>query len=213
MSYTYTEDRSNGYKSFSTKELGKVAIRDVKEEDLTKNEEKSMDGLPYYTFKASIIENKLKEVFGPKIEINKDDMIGISGIYTNGGFKIDSYNKETDTYGCKSYPVGFEFGPSPKTTIRVLTKAVKKDDTITLTERVIYLKSESTREVGTYHIYSDKDLSNEIDTKTYDNTDWKNIESLVITVEDYPEKAGTIIYTFKLNKDTGKYYYVSSSIQ
>ena len=211
--YKYTEDRSNGYKSFSAKELGQAVIHEVKVEDITMLEEKSNIGYPYCTFKASIIENKLKEVFGPKVGIDKNGMIGISGENINGGFQVESYDKETDTFRCRTYPTGHVSGPSPKTTERALTKAVKKGDTITVTERVIYLKSESTKEVATYHIYSDKSYSNEIDTKTIDNTDWKNIENLVITVEDYLEKAGTIIYTYQLNKDTGNYYFVSSSIQ
>ena len=92
---------------------------------------------------------------------------------------------------------------------RKIVSAKEKDDTIIVLEKAKYYEINSSDDSTVYNIYGDntkKDYLGEV--KTTKN----QVSNVTISVDSYLDKASTITYTYKLNPETNKYYFVSSVI-
>lgn len=218
-SYTYNKNRENGYKGFSDVELSTIAIDKLVEGDLTKTGEKDEWGRPYYTFSSNKLVEYLKESFGKDVTFNFSSIVNKEHGYETkisfgegSGMSIISYDDSTKNYKVRFFGLGGTTPPKATVVERKITSAVLKGDTITVEEKAIYYKNDVdlTSNKSVYNIYSDSAMSNTIDTKNYD---LDKVDKETISVESYMDKASTITSTYKLDKDSNKYYFVSSSVK
>ena len=211
--YTYDENRINGDKDFNYDELGEIGVSTLTANDFIKTDELNEWQEPYYTFSSNTLLNNLKDLFGEDISFSFDSIIG--RVYDNTAINpdgkcisIENYNSENNNYQIKFSLCSDSDTNVPIIIPRKIISAKKNDDTILVEEKAIYYYEEW----GRYNIYKDKDLTELIDSKNFD-TNNENIKNETISVSDYLDEASTITHTFKLNKDTNKYYFVSSVIK
>lgn len=215
-SYTYRMNRENGYNSFSDKDLATIAIKDFKESDFTKtNEKDEKRNFIYYTYKGDTITKYLKKYFSSDVVIDKNRIKDLS-VATNvsfegSGMETISYDKDKDEYKVIFAGIGGTSGPSPKITARKITSATKEDDgSIKVVEKAIYYTSNAFNDDMYYNIYSDPTNNYYIEGKHY-KVD--NVTNEKIDIEDYLDKASTITHIFKYDKENDKYYFASSVIK
>lgn len=212
--YTYSMNRENGYKSFSDKDLATIAIKNFKESDFEKTNDKE-NGLTYYKFKGDTIVKHLKNYFNSDVTINKEkigDLFVATNVNFDGsGMQIKSYDKDSDEYKVIFVGIGGTSGPSPKITERKIVSAEKKEDgSIKVIEKAIYYTSTTFNDDMYFNIYSDPSNNYSIDGKHFKVS---NVTNEKIDVSDYSDKASEITHIYKLNKDTGDYYFASSVIK
>ena len=212
--YTYSMNRENGYKSFSDKDLATIAIKSFKEADFEKTSEKD-NGSTYYKFKGDTIIKHLKNYFKSDVTINKEklsDLFVATNVNFDGsGMQIKSYDKDKDEYKVTFGGIGGTSGPSPKITARKIISAEKKEDgSIKVVEKAIYYTSTAFNDDMYFNIYSDPSNNYSIDGKHFKVS---NVTNEKIDVNDYSDKASTITHIFKLDKETGDYYFASSVIK
>ena len=212
--YTYSMNRENGYKSFSDKDLATIAIKSFKETDIEKTSEKD-NGSTYYKFKGDTIIKHLKNYFKSDVTINKEklnDLFVATNVNFDGsGMQIKSYDKENDEYKVIFGGIGGTTGPSPKITVRKIISATKQEDgSIKVVEKAIYYTSTTFNDDMYFNIYSDPSNNYNIDGKHFKVS---NVTNEKIDVNDYSDKASTITHIFKLDKETGDYYFASSVIK
>ncbi len=214
--YTYSMNRENGYKSFSDKDLATIAIKNFKESDFEKTSDKDKEnGNTYYKFKGDTIVKHLKNYFKSDVTINKEkisDLFVATNVNFDGsGMQIKSYDKENDEYKVTFGGIGGTSGPSPKITARKIISAEKKEDgSIKVVEKAIYYTSTTFNDDMYFNIYSDPSNNYNIDGKHFKVA---NVTNEKIDVSDYSDKASTITHIFKLDKETGDYYFASSVIK
>lgn len=215
-SYTYEMNRENGYNSFSDKDLATIAIKDFKESDFTKTNEKDKDNnFTYYTFSGDSITKYLKKYFSSDVSINKnklEDLFVATNVNFDGsGMEIVSYDKDKDEYKVTFGGIGNTSGPSPKITARKITSATKEEDeTIKVVEKAIYYTATTVNDDMYYNIYSDPANHYYIDGKHFRVS---NVTNEKIDIKDYLDKASTITHIFKYDKENDKYYFASSVIR
>ena len=212
--YTYSMNRENGYKSFSDKDLATIAIKSFKEADFEKTSEKD-NGSTYYKFKGDTIIKHLKNYFKSDVTINKEklsDLFVATNVNFDGsGMQIKSYDKDKDEYKVTFGGIGGTSGPSPKITARKIISATKQEDgSIKVVEKAIYYTSTTFNDDMYFNIYSDPSNNYSIDGKHFKVS---NVTNEKIDVNDYSDKASTITHIFKLDKETGDYYFASSVIK
>ena len=212
--YTYSMNRENGYKSFSDKDLATIAIKSFKEADFEKTSEKD-NGSTYYKFKGDTIIKHLKNYFKSDVTINKEklnDLFVATNVNFDGsGMQIKSYDKDKDEYRVTFGGIGGTSGPSPKITARKIISATKQEDgSIKVVEKAIYYTSTTFNDDMYFNIYSDPSNNYSIDGKHFKVS---NVTNEKIDVNDYSDKASTITHIFKLDKETGDYYFASSVIK
>ena len=212
--YTYSMNRENGYKSFSDKDLATIAIKSFKEADFEKTSEKD-NGSTYYKFKGDTIVKHLKNYFKSDVTINKEklsDLFVATNVNFDGsGMQIKSYDKDKDEYKVIFGGIGGTTGPSPKITARKIISATKQEDgSIKVVEKAIYYTSTIFNDDMYFNIYSDPSNNYNIDGKHFKVS---NVTNEKIDVNDYSDKASTITHIFKLDKETGDYYFASSVIK
>lgn len=212
--YTYSMNRENGYKSFSDKDLATIAIKSFKEADFEKTSEKD-NGSTYYKFKGDTIIKHLKNYFKSDVTINKEklnDLFVATNVNFDGsGMQIKSYDKDKDEYKVTFGGIGGTSGPSPKITARKIISATKQEDgSIKVVEKAIYYTSTIFNDDMYFNIYSDPSNNYNIDGKHFKVS---NVTNEKIDVNDYSDKASTITHIFKLDKETGDYYFASSVIK
>ena len=214
--YTYSMNRENGYKSFSDKDLATIAIKNFKESDFEKTSDKDKEsGYTYYKFKGDTIVKHLKNYFKSDVTINKEkisDLFVATNVNFDGsGMQIKSYDKDKDEYKVTFGGIGGTSGPSPKITARKIISAEKKEDgSIKVVEKAIYYTSTTFNDDMYFNIYSDPSNNYSIDGKHFKVS---NVTNEKIDVNDYSDKASTITHIFKLDKETGDYYFASSVIK
>lgn len=223
--YTYEQNRIS-YESFTQNELAKIAFDNIqfKETDFTKTNDISDMGINYYLIKASLFQDKISEIFGENVKFEKEKAIG-TGIKLvenvepeNSYMSIYSYNKDDDTYTVIFGSSGVHLLPYIKFDLRKIVSATLSDDTITVKEKVIYVDysvsvGESTDMIMYCTIYNLNHYeanSPYIDSKTYHSD---KDSGKVLSVDSYLDKAATITHIYKLNKTTGKYNFVKSTIE
>ena len=223
--YTYEQNRIS-YESFTQNELAKIAFDSIqfKKTDFTKTNDISDFGTNYYLIKASLFQDKISEIFGENVKFEKEKAIG-TGIKVvenvepeNTYMSIYSYNKDDDTYTVIFGASGVPLLPYIKFDLRKIVSATLSDDTITVKEKVIYVDysvsaGESTDMIVYCRIYNLNHYeanSPYIDSKTYHSD---KDSGKVLSVDSYLDKAATITHIYKLNKTTGKYNFVKSTIE
>ena len=214
--YTYSMNRENGYKSFSDKDLATIAIKNFKEADFEKTSDKDKDnGYTYYKFKGDTIIKHLKNYFKSDVTINKEKLsdlfVATNVNFEGSGMQIKSYDKDNDEYTVVFAGVGGTTGPSPKITKRKIISAEKREDgSIKVVEKAIYYTSNTFNDDMYFNIYSDPSNYYYIEGKHFKVS---NVTHEKIDVNDYSDKASTITHIFKLDKETGDYYFDSSVIK
>ena len=216
--YTYNQNRENGYKSFTDAELGNIGGTDLVKDDFTILDETTEWGDHFYTFKSDSIIKYLKNYFASDVTFNAEALnngqtaLIVDKVSDNGsGMSIVSYDSSTKTYKVRFGGIGWTSGPQAEVTPRKITKAVLKEDTITVTEKAIYYEDVNVNDSKIiYNIYSDPSKKILIESKEYTIDEVSNQK---ISVDSYLDKASTITSTYKLNKDTNKYYFVNSVIK
>lgn len=215
--YTYSMNRENGYKSFQDKELATIALSESEKEDYTKLDEKNIEyGSNYYTFAGTVLDKYLTKYFGQSVTIDKN-RIKLLRVSTHINFDmqgsaiiIDNYDEKTDTIRVTIAPDGGTSGPMPKIIARKIVSAKQKDNDIIIEEKAIYYTERGDSNKEWFNIYEDPFHSQYIGSKEFEIN---NIENGEINVDEYIDRASTITHTFRLDKDTNKYYFVSSSIK
>ena len=214
--YTYSMNRENGYNSFSDKDLATIAIKNFKESDFEKTNKKDKDNnITYYKFKGDKIIGYLKKYFSNDVTINKEKLndlfVSTNVNFEGSGMQIKEYDKDKDEYTVTFAGIGGTSGPSPKITARKIISATKQEDgSIKVVEKTIYYTSTTFNDDMYFNIYSDPSNNYNIDGKHFKVS---NVTNEKIDVNDYINNASTIIHIFKLNKETGNYYFASSVIK
>ena len=214
--YTYSMNRENGYNSFSDKDLATISIKNFKESDFEKTNEKDKDNnLTYYKFKGDKIIGYLKKYFSNDVTINKEKLndlfVSTNVNFEGSGMQIKEYDKDKDEYTVTFAGIGGTSGPSPKITARKIISATKQEDgSIKVVEKAIYYTSTTFNDDMYFNIYSDPSNNYNIDGKHFKVS---NVTNEKIDVNDYINNASTITHIFKLNKETGNYYFASSVIK
>ena len=224
--YTYKMNRENGYDSFLDKELATIGLKQFKESDFTETEEKDQGQQSYYTFNSSTLIKYLKDYFGSEVKVNNEKLVGhyvATNVNFNGsGMRIISYDGK-DTFKVSFSGIGGTSGPQPRINERKLISAKEIGDKIVVEEKAIYIDTNydySNNKIN-YTIYGEPESTIgiryddhyriSIDYKTFNNDEGLNNQS--INIDNYLDKASTITHIYKLNKETNKYYFVSSSIK
>ena len=219
--YIYDSGRPDGASNFTTDDLKNIVAhylkKTLKETDFTSTDEKDEWGRSYYTYKGSVVDDVLKELFGTTLKYDKSNILSFGVMFDfnmpdGNAMMTKSYDPTTDTYKCWFGGSGGTGAYSPTITKKVITSAKLKDNTITITEKAIYYDDTYSDNNVIYKIYSDLIKANLLDTKTYNATD-ANTEKQTISVEDYGYNVSTIISTYKLDTTTNAYYFAGSTIK
>lgn len=219
--YTYEQNRIT-YESFSQDELAKIAFNSIqfKESDFTKTNNISSLGTNYYLIKASLFQDKISEIFGANVKFDKEKAVrtGLRFLENiepeNSYMSIYSYDKDSDTYTVTFGGSGRKLLPYIKFDLRKIVSATLSNDTITVKEKVIYVDYSVDENMNIYcqiyNLNTHEANSPYIDYKTYHrDKDYGK----VLSVDSYLDKAATITHIYKLNKTTGKYNFVKSTIE
>ena len=128
------------------------------------------------------------------------------------GFHIDSYDKNTNKFEIKIVNgCGGTTGPSAKTIERKIISAKTNGDTIEVVEKAIYIDAPAVYDDNfNYIVYTDPTKIKYIEYLNFNKNEVVNKE---INVNTYINEASTITHTFKLNKETNKYYFEKSIIK
>ncbi len=218
--YPYISIRSivNGYKDFRTYELGVIGLKGVNPSDIIETSETTQWGDHYYTINADIFLNNLKDCFGSEVKVDlnafAEEHVSVqkTGVVANSsGMIVDFYDENSNLFKVRFSGIGGMSGPDAQKITRKIVKANIKGDTITVEEKIIYVDGGgiSTPDPIVIKIYGDPDRSRLLDTKEYTKD---TIASQVITVDDYIDQATTITHIYKLDKETGKFYFASSTL-
>ena len=210
--YTYSKNRMNGIDSFTTSELTEIALTELNDGDFKFEEE---DGINYYSVDKEKLDDNLKKYFGQEINVdydmNQSYLLPNTHFDDGSGFNFIRYDKDTNRYiGQFGGIGGLSF--KPKLELSKIFEAVIKDEIITIKEHVIYYKniSDPYDNNQIIDIYSDRNMQEKIDRKVYNS---ENIDEYTISVDDYLDKATTIITTFKKDKKTNTFYFEKSYME
>ena len=184
-----------------------------------------------YRINIIVLKTKIKELLGKKAAINYKTLSAIpifliSKEYNTPKIENDAFFVRELICGLESKgydeskgeitleaqkACGGTIGPHPTIEVRKIVSAQEKDDEIVVKEKAIYYDSayNDSAKVTYYHVYNDKNKLNIIES----NIEFREGDEKTITVDSYIDKASTITHTFKLNKDTGKYYFAGSKIE
>ncbi len=222
IDYTSDKSREDGIKSFSDAEILELAFKyaDYNTNNLTCLKSRALHGMIQeydILLKDSAYENSLKKIFGSETKVDFNLPVG-KKIYTKDSAKlseikilassieVNSYDAGTKEYSIKAsnYSPGSTGRPGEK---HKYINQVENNGVITFTKKTIYyeLYPGKTNTVG---VYADKSLKNQIGFVQIANSNNYDID-----IEPFLDKAKTINYTFKLDKTTNKYYFVSSIIE
>ena len=224
--FAYNNDLNHN--NIKNNQLSFIALRDLKESDITKTSEQTQLGSYYYTLNLSTVEANVKKYLGsdyqfePTHLVKQSVAVSFNPDNVGNGLQVIEYNSETKTYKVTFGGIGSGvYGPSINVTTQEKSKAVLKDDTITLETKAIYYTSKDIADGSgiitsvTYDFYSDRAKTNKVDTRTYNvgeidkNTGLLSIYGINVNASEF-SKYSTIVYTFKLDSNTGNYYFVSA---
>ena len=182
-------------KEISVFKMMEVDTHEIESESLTK-----------YHISLPIITKK----YYNKEKLN-DLFVATNVNFDGSGMQIKSYDKDKDEYKVIFGGIGGTSGPSPKITARKIISATKQEDgSIKVVEKAIYYTSTIFNDDMYFNIYSDPSNNYNIDGKHFKVS---NVTNEKIDVNDYSDKASTITHIFKLDKETGDYYFASSVIK
>lgn len=218
--FTYTQNRENGYSSFSPNELLRVVAKDFTNNDFTYVGEQTISGINHKVYQLSYqtIINKLKQYFPSDISFEPTSITNSTSAASlpnvnfgeGSGMGILSYDGTTGTYQVYFGGIGGTTGPMPTINERKVTEAYRLGDSIYVKEKAIYYTSDIIDYTNyVYQIYSHPNQVGLLDTLTFTID---NITSQTISVDNYLDNAATISYVFTLDKETGNYVFSSSKI-
>ena len=234
----FTHDRSRGAGSddFTYDELSMIAFATANYNGTEYTETgKNQSGRSEGILDISNLDGALESIFGKSVFIDFSKATSLELYNLNSynlklpnnfpeqmkicGFEITSYDKANKKINISGIDgCGGVYEPKPNISDRKIISAKISNDLIVVEEKAIYLTEpkyynpvNNEYKNVSYTIYSNYSKSKLIDAKTF-NTD-NDITKEEIKVDDYLDKASTITHTFKLNKNTNKYYFVSSVIK
>lgn len=228
--YTYESSRGAGADDFNNQELSMLAFATADYSNVTFTEtSKDQNGNITGTLDFSKSDISLKNIFGKKTEIDFSKTKEYNGWTANSvynlprnnsleklnitcGFHIDSYDKNTNKFEIKIVNgCGGTTGPSAKTIERKIISAKTNGDTIEVVEKAIYIDAPAVYDDNfNYIVYTDPTKIKYIEYLNFNKNEVVNKE---INVNTYINEASTITHTFKLNKETNKYYFEKSIIK
>lgn len=228
--YTYESSRGAGADDFNNQELSMLAFATADYSNVTFTEtSKDQNGNITGTLDFSKSDISLKNIFGKKTEIDFSKTKEYNGWTANSvynlprnnsleklnitcGFHIDSYDKNTNKFEIKIVNgCGGTTGPSAKTIERKIISAKTNGDTIEVVEKAIYIDAPAVYDNNfNYIVYTDPTKIKYIEYLNFNKNEVVNKE---INVNTYINEASTITHTFKLNKETNKYYFEKSIIK
>ncbi|MBQ6477362.1 MAG: hypothetical protein IJI43_02900 [Bacilli bacterium] len=202
--------------SLTEKDYPSIVFRDLSSTDFIKIDEKTEWGDNYYTIKYDAVDKIIKKYFGSDFKYNPDGFVdaslAITGIDTpkdsvGSGLTIISYDSQSKLYKVRFSGIGGTSIDLAKLIDEEKSKAVLKGDVITLTTSVIYITPTSNfdKEEVRYDVYSDREKTKSLLSKTYSFSEAKNI---TIKPTDF-EDCGHLVYTFKYDDTLDSYYFVS----
>lgn len=228
--YTYESSRGAGADDFNNQELSMLAFATADYSNVTFTEtSKDQNGNITGTLDFSKSDISLKNIFGQKTEIDFSKTKEYNGWTANSiynlprnhsleklnitcGFHINSYDKNTNKFEIKIVNgCGGTTGPSAKTIERKIISAKTNGDTIEVVEKAIYIDAPAVYDDNfNYIVYTDPTKIKYIEYLNFNKNEVVNKE---INVNTYINEASTITHTFKLNKETNKYYFEKSIIK
>ena len=193
-------------------------LLDKKDFKVTKN--KSGGGT--FTLSPEAFKKAIESFFGPDVEYVSDSKMLFSilrdDVLDDGGLISFQYDAKKKVYYGEIGGTGYVGNPVEEIYTK-LTSAVKYGDTIILTERFIFTEveyAEFEEEVDydekiSYEIYADYEMKQLL--ASFKDVEWSwEDESQLVSIDDYLDKAGTIVYTFKLGSDN-EYHLYSSEVK
>lgn len=224
--YTQEKSRLDGGKSFYSSELLQIALSKLSAEDIVKTDEKlEANALGYspsiFTISKKTIENKIKPYFNDNYKIDYDALLKQSlpyqipyDISTGEGSGMTLISHDDNNIKFTLSGIGGSTGPQAKVDDRKIESVSENGDLIKVVEKKIYAipsyVQKSDGQYIEYFIYSDPLKKIYIgNLSARDN----EIGSKTISVDDYKEYASTITSIYKKDKETGKYYFLSSELK
>lgn len=222
--YTYTASRGFGIDDFTDYELADIGFATAEKDRVFARDRVENDIDVYGTIRLDRFYSGIEKIFNRKITINFLKIPGFDGynaslIFDNDtveawgcGFKINGYDdKNGNVFVQLNNSCGGVAIYDENITERKIVSAKKHDDKIVVVEKVIYYV-ESIDDDGNVYctIYADPQRSAIIDNLYIEAGEVGNKK---IVVDDYINRASTIIHTFKLNKNNNKYYFLGSVIK
>lgn len=224
--YTQEKSRSDGGKSFYSGELLQIALSKLNSDEVVKTDEKiEADAWGYrpsvFTISKKTIENKLKPYFNDNFEIDYDSLLKQLlpyqlpyDISTGEGSGMSLISHDENNIKFTLAGLGGSSGPQAKVEDRKVENVSENGELLKIVEKKIYTTSsyvqKSDGQYIDYSIYSDPNKKIYIGNLSARDTE---IGSKTISVDDYKEYASTITSLYKKNKETGKYYFLSSEIK
>ena len=206
LNYTYKTNRLNGRDSFYEYDLLSLALVgiNVQEAPLVGADG---GGQSIYFISKESIENEIKKLFlNYKYDLT-DDFLG-SSFGAIGQYYVESYDKDKNGYNIKLIHTGSLSGPGPNITNRKVIGVYEKNNEIKVVEKVIYIDNYYNSDDYYYTIYKLPDETYIIGHVASSSLELSN---LVISVDNYLDKAATITSYYKKDSD-GNYKFVSSEI-
>ena len=230
VTYTYRLDRLDGGYSFTNNELLKFVLEKAGQEyqwkDLPSIPNDDIYGLvDVKLLSYDKVDSILKKYFGKNYKIDTKTDLNADNFWCI----IDSYDENSNSFIVKQLIGGSEWGPSPLEQLRKVVDVYEQDNEIKIEEKAIYVTESYSDNCSIYKIYKDPSKKDLIAERKVTREDYRNIEDyyintkfnneeefiqnfpVVITINDYLDKASTITSIFRQNDD-GTYYFVSSVI-
>lgn len=221
--YTHEKNRNNGIDSFTRDEILQLAFTyaDYNEDNLQclESRDKTFNIQEFdITLKGTAYEESLKEIFGSSVKIDYNLPVGNTVVTKEAGkninakilasdIKINSYDIEKNEFSilASNYSVGEVIGTAHETK---LINVNSNKESITFIEKIAYYNPMFDSKDKQIELYSDESLTNSIGMARITCQNQK----CDIDIEHLLDKAKTINYTFKLDKEKNEYYFASSII-
>lgn len=215
---TYMIERENGLSSFSYEDRMGIVAKELKKSDFKKtdkvfNETGSRKNY-FYTLSREKVINILKKYFGKESFVDGKDLVNdmimypLDISYPEGSkMIITDFDNKTDKYEVRF--TGSKNNQYSWIENRKITRAILNNQTITVTEKVVYYDVTEGENKVVVRIYSDREKTKLLDAVT--DTE-KNIKKKEIKIDNYLKEATTITHTYKYDEEENEYYFVSSKI-
>ena len=210
----FIKNKSVTLKDFTNEEKLYYALQFAQVEDFVFTKKYNEKDQKIYSISKLKMDDYMKRFFGAQVTYTTDD----TEITYPFSFRINGQNVGTLKYSKirKGYETVFDgFQDDIKSTDIVepyyakLTRAEQNlDNTIVLTEKIIYTTVEEENGLYNITIYKDYDKTKPIEKRT--GITLEQLQNNPIKIDNYLANAGTIQYKFDINIST--YYFASSKI-
>jgi len=209
----FIKEQSVTLNSFSNSEKFYYALQFVQPDDLSFTGELTEEKQKIYLLPDKKVKTYMQRYFGPQVTYKADDTITYTFDFKINNKNIGVLNYSDADRGFKIYFTGLEEKNDNADLVQpyyseLVSAERKEDNSLELTEKVIYTEVKEENGIYEVDIYKDYQKKRIIEKKT--NLTLDELKKEPISIEKYKATAATVTYLFKVYNNS--YYFYSSTI-